>query len=147
MNRALRIVMVVMLAVQAIVLVMAAAVFSRMLTDQRMSMNGMDPRRGSAGLWVFALVYLVLAALLILVLLPERPRHLVLRRLRTPALVVGIVVHFPIVLLSLTLAGWPVFGWTMVLLTLLTAALLGNGDGAVPAVRPASHRPRPSTGQ
>jgi hypothetical protein len=128
MNRTLRIMTAVMLVIQAAVLVFGAVVLGRMLMDNRMSMGGTDPAHARAALWVFALSYLALALVSVLLLLPDTPPGW-LRRLRRPVLLLAVAVNVPIVMLSLSLAGWPVFAWTIVLLTLLTVALLAGWDG------------------
>jgi hypothetical protein len=127
MNRVLRIVMAVMLAAQAVVFVIAAAVFGRMLTGHQMSMNGANPEHAQIGLWAFAACYVILTVLSIRVLHPELPGPR-LSRLRRPVLLLDVVLQFPVVMLSLTLAGWPVFAWTVLLLTLLTVAMLASWD-------------------
>jgi hypothetical protein len=128
MNRALRVTTAVMLAVQAAMLLFGAVVLGRMLMDHHMSMAGGDPAHARAALWVFAFGYLALALVSVPLLVPDAPRGW-LRRLRRPVLLSAVVVNVPIVMLSLTLSGWPAFGWTVVLLTLLTAALFAGWDG------------------
>jgi hypothetical protein len=126
MNRALRVVTVVLLAFVAMSLVVLTLVMNKVIANFPMSFNGSDPALARVGLWVLAVGYILLAAVTATLLLPADPGPL--RRLRVPVLVVAVIVHFVLVLTSLMLAGWAGFAVCVTLLSLLTAAMLADGE-------------------
>jgi hypothetical protein len=132
----------VVVFVEAVVLVAVAALLSRVVGAQNMSLAGLKPSAMSLGAWVgcgiAAAFLLVCAATLTRTALRDEAPG----RAGRVLLIVCAVVHGVLGALASSLIGWSVFAVMMVGLGLLVWVLLAYGrDGA--AGRPADETSRP----
>ncbi|WP_308117362.1 hypothetical protein [Streptomyces fuscigenes] len=130
--------------VEAVVLVAVAALLSRVVGAQHMSLAGLKPSAMSAGAWVgcslAALFLLFCAATLVRTALGDRP----FGRAGRVLLIVCAIAHGVLGAVASGLLGWAVFAVLMVALGLLVWVLLAYGEdrgrpAAESAPAPPSH--------
>ncbi|MYY04057.1 hypothetical protein [Streptomyces sp. ATexAB-D23] len=133
------------LAVEAVGIVIINVVLGTVVKNQDMSLAGTDPGAMSKGTWVLGgvsgLFLLLCAALLVLTGARDRAPGRVARTV----LICCAVVHGVLGALTVGLVGWPAFAWMMVVLGLIVLALVAYGpEGAAPdAGRKAGPGPEP----
>ncbi|WP_308042317.1 hypothetical protein [Streptomyces sp. 8L] len=132
--------------VEAVVLVAAAALLSRLVGIQHMSLAGQKPSAMSLGAWVLcgatALFSLFCAATLARIALRDRPPGQAGRTL----LIVSAVVHGVLGAVASSILGWAFFAVLMVGLGLLVWVLLAYG-GQETDGRPVAEPSGPQVGE
>ncbi|MEU2245489.1 hypothetical protein [Streptomyces sp. NPDC019224] len=122
------------LAVEAVGVVIINVVLGTVVKNQDMSLAGTDPEVMSKGTWVlggvFGLFLLLCAVLLALTGARDRAPGRVARA----ALICCAVVHGVLGALTVGLVGWAAFGWMTAVLGLIVLTLVAYGpQGAGPA--------------
>ncbi|NEC67417.1 hypothetical protein [Streptomyces sp. SID9727] len=129
------------LAVEAVGIVIINVILGTVVKNQDMSLAGTDPEAMSKGTWVLGgvsgLFLLLCAVFLVLTGARDRAPGRVARAL----LICCAVVHGVLGALTVGLVGWGAFAWMMVALGLIVLALVAYGP------RPAAPGPRPEPEQ
>ncbi|MCX4447219.1 hypothetical protein ACIOEZ_03205 [Streptomyces sp. NPDC087866] len=124
------------LAVEAVGIVIINVVMGTVVKNQDMSLAGTDPAMMSKGTWALggvSGVFLLLCAVL-LVLAGARDRAP--GRVARIVLICCAVVHGVLGALTVGLVGWTAFAWMMVVLGLIVLALVAYGPQPEPKAEP-----------
>ncbi|TRV79491.1 hypothetical protein FKN01_10075 [Streptomyces sp. 130] len=129
------------LAAEAVGVVVVNVVLGTVVRNQEMSLAGTDPEVMSRGTWVLGGVFGAFLLLCAVLLVPAGARDRAPGRVARIVLVCCAVVHGVLGALTVGLVGWAAFAWMMVALGLIVFALVAYGP------EPARAEPRPEPEQ
>ncbi|MFJ8697086.1 hypothetical protein [Streptomyces roseolilacinus] len=123
----------VVLFTQAVGVVLLHGVLAAILSNQRMSLAGLDPDVMITGTWVMGGVFGAYLALCGAVLLRAGVRRSAPGRWGRVLLITCAVTHAVLGAVLVGLSGWAAFAWMMVVMGLVVLSLIAYGAPGAPA--------------
>ncbi|MFE6763049.1 hypothetical protein [Streptomyces sp. NPDC057689] len=132
------------LAVEAVGIVIINVVMGTVVKNQDMSLAGTDPDVMSKGTWVLGGVSGLFLLLCAVILVVAGARDRAPGRVARVVLICCAVVHGVLGALTVGLVGWTAFAWMMVVLGLIVLALVAYGPEPEPEPEPKAEPEQPA---